>query len=91
MTLNGSSFMVTWTNLKNHLLEVGLIQNQEPMSRAQLLIYSILSFVRIHMNRNLLRRILRRILRRMKFFKNKLHESGKFCNFKVVKYRVIHK
>ena len=27
MALNGSCFMVTWTVVKNHLLEVGLIQN----------------------------------------------------------------
>ena len=26
---NGSCFMVTWTILKNHLLEVGLTQNRE--------------------------------------------------------------
>jgi hypothetical protein len=30
--LNGSCFMVTWTILKNHLLEVGLKQNQETMA-----------------------------------------------------------
>jgi hypothetical protein len=29
MVLNGSCFMVTWTNFKNHLLEVGLPQTQE--------------------------------------------------------------
>jgi hypothetical protein len=31
MALNGSCFTVTWTILKNHLLEVDLIQNQETM------------------------------------------------------------
>ena len=30
--LNGSCFMVTWTVLKNHLLEVGLTQNWETMA-----------------------------------------------------------
>jgi hypothetical protein len=29
MASDGSCFMVTWTNFKNHLLEVGLTQNQE--------------------------------------------------------------
>jgi hypothetical protein len=28
---NGSCFMVTWTNFKNHLLEVGLTQDQDTM------------------------------------------------------------
>ena len=32
MALNGSCFMVTWTIFKNHLLEVGLIQNRETMA-----------------------------------------------------------
>ena len=29
---NGSCFMVTWTMLENHLVEVGLTQNQETMT-----------------------------------------------------------
>jgi len=29
MASNGSCFMVTWTIFKNHLLEVGVTQNQE--------------------------------------------------------------
>jgi hypothetical protein len=32
MTLNGSCSIVTWIILKNHLLEVGLTQNQETMT-----------------------------------------------------------
>jgi hypothetical protein len=32
MASSGSCFMVTWTVFKNHLLEVGLIQNQETMA-----------------------------------------------------------
>ena len=32
MTSTGSCFMVTWTIFKNHLLEVGLIQNWETMA-----------------------------------------------------------
>ena len=31
MASNGSCFMVSWTLFKNHLLEVGLTQNQETM------------------------------------------------------------
>ena len=31
-TSNGSCFMVTWTILKNRLLEVGLTQNMEIMA-----------------------------------------------------------
>ena len=31
MASNGSCFMVTWTIIKNHLLEVGLTQNRETM------------------------------------------------------------
>jgi len=48
MASNGSCFMVTWIIFKNHLLEVGLTQNQETMALqyTQLLIYSILSCVR---------------------------------------------
>ena len=32
MASNGSYFMVTWTILKNHLLEVNLTQNHETMA-----------------------------------------------------------
>jgi hypothetical protein len=32
MASNGSSFMVTWTIFKTHLLEVGLTQNWETMA-----------------------------------------------------------
>ena len=32
MAFNGSCFMMTWTNFKNHLSEVGLTQNQEIMA-----------------------------------------------------------
>ena len=32
MASNGSRFMITWTILKNHLLEVGLTQNRETMA-----------------------------------------------------------
>ena len=32
MTSNGSCFMITWVSFKNHLLEVGLTQNQETMA-----------------------------------------------------------
>ena len=32
MVLNGSYFMVAWTIFRNHLLEVGLTQNQVSMA-----------------------------------------------------------
>ena len=32
MTLDETFFMVTWTILKNHLLELGLTQNRETMT-----------------------------------------------------------
>ena len=32
MALSGSCFMVTWTILKNDLVEVGLTQNRETMA-----------------------------------------------------------
>jgi len=32
MASNGSCFMVTWTTFNNHLLKVGLTQNQETMT-----------------------------------------------------------
>ena len=36
MASDGSCFMVTWTIFKNHLLEVGLTQNQETMALRKL-------------------------------------------------------
>ena len=36
MASNGSSFMVTWTIFKNHLLEVGLTQNRDTMALRRL-------------------------------------------------------
>jgi hypothetical protein len=32
MALNGSRFMVTWTNFNNYLLEVDLTQNRETLA-----------------------------------------------------------
>jgi hypothetical protein len=66
----GSCFMVTWTIFKNHLLEVGLTQNQDTMTLRTLTIvglfyfimcedphevYYILSCVRTRMNRHSLK------------------------------------
>ena len=46
MALIGSCFVVTWTNFKDHLLEVGLTQNQQAMALRTLttvdLFYSIM-------------------------------------------------
>ena len=46
MASNGSCFMVTWTIFKNHLLEVGLTQNQEIIALRMLtavnLFYSVM-------------------------------------------------
>jgi hypothetical protein len=42
---NGSCFMVTWTILKNHLLEVGLIENWETMALRTLIIVDIFYFI----------------------------------------------
>ena len=36
MASNGTRFMVTWTILKIHLLEVGLTQNQETVALRKL-------------------------------------------------------
>ena len=57
MALNGSCFMVTWTIFKNHLLEVGPTQTKTPRhsERSQPLIYSYLSHMRTHLNRNSLK------------------------------------
>jgi hypothetical protein len=45
MTSNGSCFMVTWTIFKNHLLEVGLTQNQETMALQTLTTVDLLHFI----------------------------------------------
>ena len=41
MVSNGSCFMVTWIIFKNHLLEVGLTQNQETMALRTLTIVDL--------------------------------------------------
>ena len=45
MASNGSCFMVTWTFLKNHLLEVGPTQNQETMTLRMINIVDLLYFI----------------------------------------------
>ena len=40
-----SCFMVTWTILKNHLLEVGLTQNQETMALQTLTTVDLFYFI----------------------------------------------
>ena len=45
MASNGSCFMVTWTIFKNHLLEVGLTQNQETMTLQTLTTIDLLYFI----------------------------------------------
>ena len=45
MALNGSCFMVTWTILKNHHLEVGLTQNQEVVALQNLTTVDLLYFI----------------------------------------------
>ena len=45
MAPNGSCFMVTWTTLKNHLLEVGLTQNQETMPLRSLTTIDLFYFI----------------------------------------------
>ena len=42
---NGSCFMVTWTTFKNHLLEVGLTQNQETMALQTLTTVDLFYFI----------------------------------------------
>jgi hypothetical protein len=42
---NGSCFMVTWTVLKNHLLTVGLTQNQETMAFRMLTTVDLFYFI----------------------------------------------
>ena len=65
MASNGSCFMVTWTIFNNHLLEVGLTQNQETMAFQTLTTIHLifyLSSVRIRMNRNSLKKHLVEVL-----------------------------
>jgi hypothetical protein len=38
-------FMVTWTNFKNHLLEVGLTQNRETMALRTLTIVDLFNLI----------------------------------------------
>ena len=45
MASNGSCFMVTWTILKNYLLEVGLTQNHETMALRTLTTVELLYFI----------------------------------------------
>ena len=45
MALNGSCFMGTWIIFKNHLLEVGLTQNQETMALQTLIIVDLFYFI----------------------------------------------
>ena len=42
---NESCFMVTWTICKNHLLEIGLTQNQEIMALRMLTIVDLFNFI----------------------------------------------
>ena len=57
MTSNASCFMVTCIIFKNHLLEVGLIQNQETMALRTLIIVILFYFIMCGtcMNRNSLK------------------------------------
>jgi hypothetical protein len=45
MASNGSCFMVTWTILKNHLLEVGLTQKWEIMALRTLTTIDLFYFI----------------------------------------------
>jgi hypothetical protein len=42
---NGSCFMVTWIVFKNHLLEVGLLQNRETMALRILTTVDLFRFI----------------------------------------------
>jgi hypothetical protein len=58
MASNRSCSMVTWTIFRNHLLEVGLTQNQKLASIRMLTTvdsFIYLSHVKTHMNRNALK------------------------------------
>jgi hypothetical protein len=45
MALNGSCFMVTWTILKNHFLEVCLTQNMEIMALQMFTTVDLIYFI----------------------------------------------
>ena len=45
MTSNGSCFTVIWTIFKNHLLEVGHIQNQDTITLQTLTIVGLFYFI----------------------------------------------
>ena len=45
MASNGTWFMVTWTILKNHLLEVGLTQNRETTTPRTLTTVDLFYFI----------------------------------------------
>ena len=45
MASNGSCFLVTWITLRNHLLEVGLTQNQETMALQTLTTVDLFYFI----------------------------------------------
>ena len=45
MASNGACFMVTWTILKNHLLEVGRTQNRETMALCTLTTIDLFYFI----------------------------------------------
>ena len=45
MASNGSCFVVTWTILKNRLLEVGVIQNRETMALRTLTTVGLFYFI----------------------------------------------
>jgi hypothetical protein len=45
MVLNGSCFMVTWTIIKKHFLEVGLTQNREIMALVAFITVDLVYFV----------------------------------------------
>jgi hypothetical protein len=47
MALNGPYFMVTFTIFQNHLLEVGLTQNQETMALRMLTIVDLFYFSQV--------------------------------------------
>ena len=45
MAFNGSCIIVTWTDFKNHFLEVGLTQNRETMALQTLTTIDFIIFV----------------------------------------------
>jgi hypothetical protein len=46
MASNGSCFMVTWIIFKNHLLEIGLTQNEETMALRTFSTIDLFYFIR---------------------------------------------